>query len=102
MQWTRKPKAYVWSALRLRGRVFGSKIQAKDHGLGTVQRSCVPDLTPLSPHASPPRKHCWGGQAIPLALPSPPVIMTGSRTEPLGIVELVDGRDELVEVILVP
>ena len=26
--------------------VCGSSSQAKDHGLGTVQRSCVPDLTP--------------------------------------------------------
>ena len=27
--------------------VFGSRNQAKDHGLRTVQRSCAPDLTSL-------------------------------------------------------
>ena len=29
--------------------VFGSRNQAKDHGLRTVQRSCVPDLTSHTP-----------------------------------------------------
>ena len=29
--------------------VFGSRNQAKDHGLRTVQRSCVPDLTSRVP-----------------------------------------------------
>ena len=33
--------------------LFGSRNQANDHRLGTVERSCLPDLTPaLSPYRS--------------------------------------------------
>ena len=47
-----------------------SRIQAKDHGLRTVQRSCVSDLKPLTPT---PGEHCWGGQIRRAPVSSKPV-----------------------------
>ena len=49
--------------------VFGSRRQAKDHSLRTVQRSCVPDLTSHAPR--PPPWRALLGRPDPLGLPSP-------------------------------
>ena len=48
--------------------VFGSRNQAKNHRLRTVQRSCVPDLTS---HTPPPLESiAWAARSV--GLPSPP------------------------------
>ena len=71
--------------------VFGSRSQAKDHGLGTVRTAnrhtlilrtfflflLLRIILPLKYRKLPcrvalAREHCWGGQETPLALPSPP------------------------------
>ena len=76
MKWTMKPEACMWSALALERAtqlVFGSRNQAKDHRLRTLQRSCAPDPTS---HAAPPPspgERCWGGQIRWAPISSKPV-----------------------------